>query len=1361
MSARTKHIQIPLARSKEPEQQRFNEAVRQALNMMGGTKDDRVLTVRDVAGGLLNGVKLTGAIVDQTAQPGEGGADVAVPTIPTNVQGFAGMDITFLRWDRASFVGFAYTEVYRFDADNLALAIKVATVTQPQFSEYLGFGKRVFYWIRHVNTKGRAGAFHATGGVELETKPNYEAIQAGLSEQIDESYLAAALRSKIELLNPENEHGVIYVQNQIIQSIENLETGFIQLAQVSEAQAKVIQQVSLITGDSMSVSSVATLSQEAYGQSVPSVQSNAIQMIDGRIRVSGEKWLYTTQPFRVDVNRRYKIRLVVRQISAPTSGGSVVYAGVATMDGNYSALTSGAGTHRYCAGNRAINVGDGKQVLEGIITGEGGEHSTFRPGTVFVRPMFIVNYQGGDGVVEVESVEIRDVTEYAVVEDASRAYVDNVTGELFAERTIKVGADGRVAGIGLIAGGVSGTRLYFSADQIAILPTNPSSVQGALLPFIYDSETGAVMMDTTFIRDLTASKISGGVLNLASGNIRELSVFERFSPPDLFLQRSHLSDDLARQLAWVDPNAVMTGGTIKRSVPALISTTVIGSFLSGGLVQTVRIYGAGPTRNLTQQPYGYIDVQLLRNGQAVTIDGVSTFRFNISSYLTSDEALPPSQRTYGMNVEGEINGLVGAVANNTQTEWRLRIVSTSGLNGLEQDTVIHASVFEAFSSSGGIVAYTSWDGVANKPETATRWPKWSEVDSKPTVFASNWASVADKPETATRWPTLADITYNGDISLHNGEGMRIRAVPGGWARGITAFDNSMSNRMGGAGFGGTDGTLNAFLIGFNSEWWSGGYSLSSVNFRFPTGFDAWIGSSGSSLAFFTNGNGAKRVKAGSLTVSNTYADEAPTDGIFVKGRGVFNNAVRVERNGINTALAVWQEAGHTLELITHDGTHPTLCFHRGGFTATGLRHDGSGLDLLEGPMRASGFQIRNTQAVINGGGSGSFRLNTATGWVEIGSQNSGYNHFIGDGKPYYFSHELQVNGFYRQYATPWSFGNGVLTTNEVRARHIDGGNGSGAPGELFLNHAWSSGHAVRVSSWLVATSRNNDVMARYVAAYDHRARGQLAPWHYGQDVSYEFLESWRHGSIPSSDYSGSMVFRPYGVGNDFSGGPAHKLVFADTGNLYHSRGNNGGWFSLREIARYEENGYLFARSWINMQTTTGLYWNNGTHLWSSSASALDHRSGASTHTEIRLRTSDDVLRGIVYANNANNIGFLNHLGGWSLRVDSNSFVYASRFYAQSSVRYKNIEYRASALDSISRVKAIGQLGVAVGRYKDRERHKLNRWVIAEEIAGITGEAVALDDKGQPDSVDYDQLIPDLYAALANALERLEKLEVRT
>ncbi|WP_373100781.1 MULTISPECIES: tail fiber protein [Pasteurellaceae] len=58
----------------------------------------------------------------------------------------------------------------------------------------------------------------------------------------------------------------------------------------------------------------------------------------------------------------------------------------------------------------------------------------------------------------------------------------------------------------------------------------------------------------------------------------------------------------------------------------------------------------------------------------------------------------------------------------------------------------------------------SWSQITNAPATATRWPSFSEVTSRPTTIAGygitdhNWATLKDKPATATRWPSFSEVT---------------------------------------------------------------------------------------------------------------------------------------------------------------------------------------------------------------------------------------------------------------------------------------------------------------------------------------------------------------------------------------------------------------------------------------------------------------------------------------------------------------------------------------------------------------------------------------------------------------------------
>lgn len=126
------------------------------------------------------------------------------------------------------------------------------------------------------------------------------------------------------------------------------------------------------------------------------------------LQLQGEQWIFSARPVPMQPNRRYKIRLVVRQASDEPG---TIYAGVATLGNQYQSIVGGAGSHRYCGGTaQTVNSTDGWQVFEGIISGIGDDHNSFRPGTVYVRPMFIVNYKG-KGTAHVAELSMWDMLE--------------------------------------------------------------------------------------------------------------------------------------------------------------------------------------------------------------------------------------------------------------------------------------------------------------------------------------------------------------------------------------------------------------------------------------------------------------------------------------------------------------------------------------------------------------------------------------------------------------------------------------------------------------------------------------------------------------------------------------------------------------------------------------------------------------------------------------------------------------------------------------------------------------------------------------------------------------------------------------
>lgn len=597
--------------------------------------------------------------------------------------------------------------------------------------------------------------------------------------------------------------------------------------------------------------------------------------------------------------------------------------------------------------------------------------------------------------------------EYAAVSDEARAYTDTLTGEIRAERTIKVEANGKVAGIGLIAGATTGSAIYLSAEQLAILPPGATGITGAVLPFIYDAASGAIYMDTTFIRDLTASQIQGGTLNLNDGYIRNLTVFDSFSPPDQFLLKTHMSDSLARQLAWVDPNAVSTGGTVSKTVNAAIATTAVGSFLSGGQAPTIKVTGSASNKLYTSAITGYIDVQILRNGVAVSVDAKTTFRLNITNIMATDEALPPSQRRWNAIVSGGIEGVAAAVASSTTTAWTVKIVALVASGAVAADFSIKATIFEAFSSSGGLIANTNWESVQNKPATATRWPTPSEVGAPSTLgvgASGTWGvSISGNAATATKLTSVGttfsgtypivinaagvlyshpNITFSGAagkltaptfVGQLEGSATLLEGLPSAsfWRRSIpndyslrflqTNIDLTlpartsippMSMRLWDAHNNGGPNVYGTVLDVYGRA----GHShhqihLSRDGLRYreafygASAFSAWNALWDSSNAPETATRWPTLAEIGAVS----------TDG------GTISGMIRVS---LNTAPGHNFNGGHIL-LYTSNGSSPSIAWNRGGSTACQLRHDSSGL-VLSGASQtsAANFQVLGSTYAI-------------------------------------------------------------------------------------------------------------------------------------------------------------------------------------------------------------------------------------------------------------------------------------------------------------------------------------------------------------------------------------------------------------
>ncbi|WP_176786420.1 phage tail spike protein [Thermoactinomyces sp. DSM 45892] len=135
---------------------------------------------------------------------------------------------------------------------------------------------------------------------------------------------------------------------------------------------------------------------------------------DKVVQISGSKTVFYGKMIPIDPSRTYRVQFRVRQTKdSSVSEKSKVFAGVASFDVAKQPITTvHYGEHRYCAvQGQNLTVADGWQEFNGIITGEGVDsYNQFIQGTKYAVPVFVVNHDDGDGVAEVDSCSLDDIT---------------------------------------------------------------------------------------------------------------------------------------------------------------------------------------------------------------------------------------------------------------------------------------------------------------------------------------------------------------------------------------------------------------------------------------------------------------------------------------------------------------------------------------------------------------------------------------------------------------------------------------------------------------------------------------------------------------------------------------------------------------------------------------------------------------------------------------------------------------------------------------------------------------------------------------------------------------------------------------
>jgi hypothetical protein len=198
--------------------------------------------------------------------------------------------------------------------------------------------------------------------------------------------------------------------------------------------------------------------------------------------------------------------------------------------------------------------------------------------------------------------------------------------------------------------------------------------------------------------------------------------------------------------------------------------------------------------------------------------------------------------------------------------------------------------------------------------------------------------------------------------------------------------------------------------------------------------------------------------------------------------------------------------------------------------------------------------------------------------------------------------------------------------------------------------------------------------------------------------------------------------------------------------------NNTGYYI--DPAGNSQVSAMYANNWFRAQGNTGLYGQDyGVHFYPQTGSAWSI-TGSGGNIELQFRSNhNSTIRGYVYADTSNNIGFLTSGGGWRLRCDdSGNAIATGDVTAYSDRRVKeNIHTIDNALEKVNSLRGVYYTRI------DSEDKQRKVGVIAQETLEVLPEVVGQDTDGMY-NVAYGNITAVLIEAIKEQQTQIEELK---
>jgi len=454
--------------------------------------------------------------------------NTSIPPAPLNFQANAAYSQVNLSWDYPHYGNHSFTEIYGHDSDTIGDAQLIGVSSGRAYADPIGSGASRYYWIRFVSQSSVLGPFNSGTGTLGQTAVDVAFLLDVLTDSITDSQLAQSLSSDITGVATNaaaaaaDATAAIAAKTAALLAQTGAETAE-DSAVIAETNAETAQAAASnsanaasnsATGAAGSASSASTSETNAA-----SSENNAASSATAASTSASNANTYATAAGTASTaSQTAKVAAETAQTGAAASATAA-----ATSESNASASESAAGTSASAADTSATNAASSASSA-GTYSTNAASSATAADGSATAAASTVngltarLDNAGGTGVT---------------VEQAYSANASDI-GDLEAQYTVKIDANGAVAGFGLASTttslGATESEFIVNADRFAIMRGGSDST-AAVVPFsVVPAGTvdgvaipAGVYMDATFIREATitaaqigsvnADKISTGYLN--------------------------------------------------------------------------------------------------------------------------------------------------------------------------------------------------------------------------------------------------------------------------------------------------------------------------------------------------------------------------------------------------------------------------------------------------------------------------------------------------------------------------------------------------------------------------------------------------------------------------------------------------------------------------------------------------------------------------------------------------------------------------------------------------------------------------------------------------------------------------------